>query len=79
MAEADESDGAFLVYRPHAALVTNVDADHLDVWGSEEAYRAAFAEFVGTIDAGRRPRALHRRSRGRRPRRDQPRIAGCRW
>ena len=78
VAEADESDGAFLVYRPHAALVTNVDADHLDVWGSEEAYRAAFSEFVGTIDAGRRPRALHRRSRGRRPRATSPgsRAAG---
>jgi UDP-N-acetylmuramate--alanine ligase len=50
VAEADESDGAFLVYHPHAALVTNVDADHLDVWGSEEAYHGAFAEFVGTID-----------------------------
>src|SRR3954469_3542905 len=52
VAEADESDGAFLVYGPDAALVTNVDADHLDVWGTEEAYRAAFAEFVGTIEAG---------------------------
>jgi UDP-N-acetylmuramate--alanine ligase len=51
VAEADESDGAFLVYRPHAALVTNVDADHLDVWGTEAAYRAAFADFVATIDA----------------------------
>ncbi|NYD58521.1 UDP-N-acetylmuramate--alanine ligase [Nocardioides marinisabuli] len=51
VAEADESDGAFLVYRPHAAIVTNVGADHLDTWGTEEAYRAAFAEFVGTIDA----------------------------
>jgi UDP-N-acetylmuramate--alanine ligase len=30
VAEADESDGAFLVYSPHAALVTNVEADHLD-------------------------------------------------
>jgi UDP-N-acetylmuramate--alanine ligase len=50
VAEADESDGAFLVYRPFAALVTNVDADHLDVWGSEEAYREAFTEFVGTVD-----------------------------
>ena len=50
VAEADESDGAFLVYRPRAALVTNVDADHLDVWGSEEAYSAAFADFVATID-----------------------------
>jgi UDP-N-acetylmuramate--alanine ligase len=50
VAEADESDGAFLVYRPRAALVTNVDADHLDVWGTEERYHAAFAEFVGTVD-----------------------------
>ena len=50
VAEADESDGAFLVYRPFAALVTNVDADHLDVWGSEAAYRAAFADFVATVD-----------------------------
>ncbi len=50
VAEADESDGAFLVYRPQAALVTNVDADHLDVWGTEAAYREAFAEFVATID-----------------------------
>ena len=54
VAEADESDGAFLVYRPAAALVTNVDADHLDVWGTEEAYRAAFTEFVATD----RPRGL---------------------
>jgi UDP-N-acetylmuramate--alanine ligase len=50
VAEADESDGAFLVYRPYAAVVTNVDADHLDVWGTEEAYRAGFAEFVDSID-----------------------------
>ena len=48
--EADESDGAFLVYRPHAAVVTNVEADHLDQWGTEEAYRAGFTEFVGRID-----------------------------
>jgi UDP-N-acetylmuramate--alanine ligase len=52
VAEADESDGAFLVYRPSAALVTNVDADHLDVWGNEAAYQAAFAEFVGTVADG---------------------------
>jgi len=50
VAEADESDGAFLVYRPHAAIVTNVEADHLDNWGTEEAYRAAFDEFLTTID-----------------------------
>jgi UDP-N-acetylmuramate--alanine ligase len=52
IAEADESDGAFLVYRPGGALVTNVDADHLDVWGTEAAYHAAFAEFVATIEPG---------------------------
>ena len=50
VAEADESDGAFLVYHPDAALVTNVEADHLDVWGTEEAYHAAFADFVATIN-----------------------------
>ena len=49
VAEADESDGAFLVYGPDVALVTNVDADHLDVWGTEEAYHAAFSDFVGTL------------------------------
>ena len=51
VAEADESDGAFLVYSPHAAIVTNIEADHLDQWGTEAAYRAAFTEFVGRIDA----------------------------
>ncbi len=44
--EADESDGAFLVYTPQVAVVTNVDADHLDHWGTAEAYAAAFARFV---------------------------------
>ncbi|HQR25794.1 MAG TPA: UDP-N-acetylmuramate--L-alanine ligase [Nocardioides sp.] len=52
VAEADESDGAFLVYRPYAAVVTNVDADHLDHFGTVEAYRAAFEQFVDTVDAG---------------------------
>lgn len=50
VAEADESDGAFLHYRPHAAIVTNVEADHLDTWGTEEAYEQAFEDFVATLD-----------------------------
>jgi UDP-N-acetylmuramate--alanine ligase len=50
LAEADESDGAFLVYTPYAAVVTNVEADHLDQWGTEEAYVGAFTEFVARID-----------------------------
>lgn len=50
VAEADESDGAFLHYAPYAAIVTNVDADHLDHWGTPEAYAAAFDEFADTLD-----------------------------
>ncbi|MCW2845731.1 MAG: UDP-N-acetylmuramate--L-alanine ligase [Nocardioides sp.] len=50
VAEADESDGAFLVYRPYAAVVTNVEADHLDQWGTEDAYREAFDEFADHVD-----------------------------
>jgi UDP-N-acetylmuramate--alanine ligase len=49
VAEADESDGAFLVYSPFAALVTNVEADHLDNYGTPEAYRAAFDTFVDRV------------------------------
>lgn len=50
VAEADESDGAFLVYSPHVALVTNVEADHLDNYGTEEAYHEAFVAFLDRID-----------------------------
>ncbi|HET6627288.1 MAG TPA: UDP-N-acetylmuramate--L-alanine ligase [Nocardioidaceae bacterium] len=50
VAEADESDGAFLVYAPYAALVTNVEADHLDNYGTEEAYHAAFTAFLDRIE-----------------------------
>lgn len=50
VAEADESDGAFLHYAPYAAIVTNVDADHLDQWGTPEAYAAAFDEFADSLD-----------------------------
>lgn len=50
VAEADESDGAFLVYQPHAAIVTNVEADHLDNYGTAEAYHAAFDAFLDRID-----------------------------
>lgn len=52
VAEADESDGAFLVYSPRIALVTNVDPDHLDQWGTPEAYHAAFADFLDRIRPG---------------------------
>lgn len=48
--EADESDGAFLVYRPFAAVVTNVEADHLDHWQDEAAYARAFGVFASQVD-----------------------------
>jgi UDP-N-acetylmuramate--alanine ligase len=44
--EADESDGTFVLYDTSVALVTNVDPDHLDHWGSREAFYAAFARFA---------------------------------
>lgn len=50
VAEADESDGAFLVYSPYGALITNVEADHLDSYGTEAAYHAAFEKFLHRID-----------------------------
>jgi len=45
--EADESDGSFLLYKSNVALITNVDPDHLDHYGSLEAFEAAFVEFAG--------------------------------
>jgi UDP-N-acetylmuramate--alanine ligase len=50
VAEADESDGSFLLLSPYAAVVTNVEPDHLDHYGTTEAVEAAFAAFAATID-----------------------------
>jgi UDP-N-acetylmuramate--alanine ligase len=49
VAEADESDGSFLELAPTVALVTNVEADHLDHWGDLEAVQGAFRAFVGRL------------------------------
>ncbi|MDQ1429090.1 MAG: UDP-N-acetylmuramate--alanine ligase [Acidimicrobiaceae bacterium] len=46
--EADESDGTFLALRPELALVTNVEPDHLDVWGGRAEMEAAFGRFLRT-------------------------------
>lgn len=46
VAEADESDGSFLSYSPQVAVVTNVEPDHLDYFGTEEAYREVFEKFA---------------------------------
>lgn len=52
VAEADESDGSFLLYRPEVAVVTNVEPDHLDFYGTPEAVEDAFAEFCRTVTPG---------------------------
>ncbi len=47
VAEADESDGSFLRLNPQIAVVTNIDADHLENYGGDfERMRAAFSEFL---------------------------------
>jgi UDP-N-acetylmuramate--alanine ligase len=47
--EADESDGSFLKLHPSIAVVTNVDPEHLDHFGTVEALRQAFAEFCNRV------------------------------
>ena len=52
VAEADESDGSFLAFTPSVAVVTNVEADHLDHHGTVEAYNAVFESFVDRLADG---------------------------
>lgn len=75
VAEADESDGSFLNYSPSVEVVTNVEPDHLDRYGSREAFEAVFAEFASRLvpggalvacaeDPGAARLASHARERG---------------
>jgi UDP-N-acetylmuramate--alanine ligase len=50
VAEADESDGSFLAYRPHVAVVTNIEPDHLDHYGTREAFEEAFVRFAERVE-----------------------------
>ncbi|WP_297628276.1 UDP-N-acetylmuramate--L-alanine ligase [uncultured Rikenella sp.] len=50
--EADEFDRSFLQLHPQAAVITSVDPDHLDIYGTYEAVREAFAQFAGQITPG---------------------------
>lgn len=52
VAEADESDGSFLAFTPFGAIITTIEADHLDFHRTEDAYRAVFDRFVGRILPG---------------------------
>lgn len=49
LTEADESDGSFLKLDPLVAVVTNVEDDHLDYYGTVENIIAAFCEFLGKV------------------------------
>ena len=50
--EADESDGSFLVYRPRVAVVTNVQPDHLDFYGTLGRVEQAYADFAHSVEPG---------------------------
>ena len=49
VAEADESDGSFIAYHPHAAIITNVEWDHVDHFASEAEVFQVFDDFIKTI------------------------------
>ena len=50
--EADEFDRSFLQLNPDVAVVTSADADHLDIYGTHEAVKEAFSQFIDRIKAG---------------------------
>ncbi len=49
VAEADESDGSFLRLTPTVAVITNIDAEHLDHYGTHENVKDAFVEFTNSV------------------------------
>ena len=50
VSEADESDGSFLKHHPHIAVVTNVEDDHMDHYGTMENIIKAFTQFINNVD-----------------------------
>lgn len=52
VAEADESDRSFLLYRPFASIITNIDVDHLNTYGDYATLAAAFADFARLTEPG---------------------------
>jgi UDP-N-acetylmuramate--alanine ligase len=49
IAEADESDGSFVAYHPKAAIITNIEHDHVDFFSTPEEVVAVFRDFTETI------------------------------
>ena len=52
VAEADEYDRSFLKLHPDIAVISAMDADHLDIYGTEDAMQQAFIDFAGQIKKG---------------------------
>ncbi len=50
VAEADESDGSFVEYHPFAAIVTNIEHDHVDFFATAQDVAQAFIDFAATIN-----------------------------
>ena len=50
VAEADESDGSFLYYKPKYSIITNIDREHLDFYRDFQNELAAFGEFINQTD-----------------------------
>ncbi|MEE6260657.1 UDP-N-acetylmuramate--L-alanine ligase [Plantactinospora sonchi] len=50
VAEADESDRSFLLYRPFVSIITNIDEDHLNTYGDYAGLETAFADFARLTD-----------------------------
>jgi len=49
VAEADESDGSFMLLSPTVAIITNIDPEHLDYWGTEEKLLNGFLQFAQKV------------------------------
>jgi UDP-N-acetylmuramate--alanine ligase len=52
VAEADESDGSFLAYKPFGAIITNVELDHVDHFPDMAAVNRSFLDFIDSIQTG---------------------------
>ena len=50
VAEADESDGSFLRYTPHVAVLTNIDRDHMEFFGNNERLIETFKNYLEKTD-----------------------------
>ena len=49
--EADEFDRSFHHLRPYISIITSMDADHLDIYGTEDAYKESFEQYAGLVES----------------------------